>query len=108
MYDNDYFFCLYSGLNNHLYLYLFFLRGTLAVVFAAFSTDDLELIAGFYFAFHCNYVRFNKAVSGVMFDLCTFLGLSSLKVHLNPNSLNKSLHLFETHFAVLNLILTFL
>ena len=34
-----------------------------------------------------------------------------LKVHLNPNYfflLNKSLHLFEMHFAFLNLILTFL
>ena len=34
-----------------------------------------------------------------------------LKVHLNPKyyvCLNESLHLFETHLAVLNLILTFL
>ena len=34
-----------------------------------------------------------------------------IKVHLNPNNfflLNKSLHLFEMHFAFLNLILTFL
>ena len=34
-----------------------------------------------------------------------------LKVHLNPNyffRLNKSLHLFEMHFAFLNLILSFL
>ena len=36
--------------------------------------------------------------------------LSKFKVHLNPKyffRLNKSLHLFETHFAYLNLILTF-
>ena len=36
---------------------------------------------------------------------------SNLKVHLNPKysfRLNKSLHLFEAHFAFLNLILTFL
>ena len=36
---------------------------------------------------------------------------SFLKVHLNPKyffGLNKSLHLFETHLAVLNLILTFI
>ena len=36
---------------------------------------------------------------------------SGFKVHLNPKyffRLNKSLHLFETHFAFLNLILTFL
>ena len=35
----------------------------------------------------------------------------SLKVHLNPKyffRLNKSLHLFKMHFALLNLILTFL
>ena len=37
--------------------------------------------------------------------------LPQVKVHLNPKyffRLNKSLHLFETHFAFLNLILTFL
>ena len=37
--------------------------------------------------------------------------LAMVKVHLNPKyffCLNKSLHLFETHFAFLNLILTFL
>ena len=78
MYDNETdFFLFILRTSRSSYLYLF--RGTLAVVFAAFRTDDLEFIAGFYFAFSCNYVRFNKTISGVMFDLCTFLGLSSLK-----------------------------
>ena len=39
------------------------------------------------------------------------VGPQSLKVHLNPKyffCLNKSLHLFKTHFAFFNLILTFL
>ena len=40
-----------------------------------------------------------------------FKFLSYFKVHLHPKyffRVNKSLHLFETHFAILNLILTFL
>ena len=46
-------------------------------------------------------------------DQCTVFCIVSFdfKVHLNPKyffRLNKSLHLFETHFVFLNLILTFL
>ena len=47
---------------------------------------------------------------GFIYNICLIYFLL-IKVHLNPKyffCLNKSLHLFEKHLAILNLILTFL
>ena len=60
-----------------------------------------------------HYLLHDRASKGLWIysELTSQTDLHRIKVHLNPRyffRLNKSLHLFETHFAFLNLILTFL
>ena len=75
---------------------------------------DLEVAC-----FKANFTRINDIGSKDLSNSPTYTVLNThnldmilqLKVHLNPKyffGLNKSLHLFETHLAVLNLIWTFL
>ena len=66
------------------------------------------LLLYFSSVFLCVCVNYEKIVIDFIF-IVVYLSVD-VKVHLNPKyifRLNKSLHLFETHFAFLNLILTF-
>ena len=63
---------------------------------------DLNLLYRIYLNFVNGYI---------LFCLSKFCNEKKFQVHLNPKyffRLNKLLHLFEMHFAFLNLILTFL